>query len=83
MNRVFFLEQPETYLCTPIRIESDSDYYVGKWLSNLSNQCKCIISPESELTGFAVGFVPNATMETAHHMLIYGCESPGSEQEVW
>lgn len=22
-------------------------------------------------------------METAHHMLLYGCEEPGSDEEVW
>lgn len=32
---------------------------------------------------FIVGFIPNATMETAHHMLLYGCEEPGSDEEVW
>jgi len=50
--------KPETYFCTPIRIDTETDYYI-------------------------VGFVPNATMHTAHHMLIYGCEEPGSEDEVW
>jgi hypothetical protein len=24
-----------------------------------------------------VGFKPNATKMTAHHMLVYGCEEPG------
>jgi peptidylglycine monooxygenase len=30
-----------------------------------------------------VGFEPNATMDVAHHMLLYGCTSPGSSEEVW
>lgn len=30
-----------------------------------------------------VGFEPNATMNTAHHMLLYGCGEPGSEKPVW
>lgn len=30
-----------------------------------------------------VGFAPNATMHVAHHMLLYGCEKPGSSEEVW
>jgi len=51
-------KKAETYFCTPIKIDSDADYYI-------------------------TGFVPNATMETAHHMLLYGCEEPGSEEEVW
>lgn len=30
-----------------------------------------------------VGFQPNASMHTAHHMLLYGCGSPGSVKPVW
>lgn len=30
-----------------------------------------------------VGFEPNATMHTAHHMLLYGCAEPGSNEAVW
>uniref|UniRef100_U5EW08 peptidylglycine monooxygenase n=1 Tax=Corethrella appendiculata TaxID=1370023 RepID=U5EW08_9DIPT len=32
---------------------------------------------------YIVGFEPNATMETAHHMLLYGCGEPGSKSPVW
>lgn len=32
---------------------------------------------------YITGFEPNATMETAHHMLIYGCTKPGSSKPVW
>ncbi|XP_059479004.1 peptidylglycine alpha-hydroxylating monooxygenase isoform X3 [Neocloeon triangulifer] len=32
---------------------------------------------------FIVGFEPNATMHTAHHMLLFGCSSPGSKLPVW
>ncbi|CAG0891566.1 unnamed protein product, partial [Cyprideis torosa] len=51
-------EQPESYFCTPIKIDDEKTYFV-------------------------VGFDPNATMVTAHHMLIYGCEKPGSDAAVW
>ena len=44
--------QAESYLCTPIRLDTEDTYSV-------------------------VGFRPNATKMTAHHMLIYGCEEPG------
>ena len=44
--------QAESYLCTPIRMDTDATYYI-------------------------VGFKPNATKMTAHHMLIYGCDEPG------
>lgn len=32
---------------------------------------------------YIVGFQPNASMHTAHHMLLYGCSSPGSNDSVW
>ncbi|KAF7389065.1 hypothetical protein HZH66_010202 [Vespula vulgaris] len=32
---------------------------------------------------YIVGFEPNATMETAHHMLLYGCTKPGSTKSIW
>ncbi|KAG8235804.1 hypothetical protein J437_LFUL014742 [Ladona fulva] len=32
---------------------------------------------------YIVGFEPNATMHTAHHMLLYGCTKPGSQDAVW
>jgi len=33
---------------------------------------------------YIIGFEPNATMQTAHHMLIYGCTKPGSsKKQVW
>nr|XP_014098330.2 peptidylglycine alpha-hydroxylating monooxygenase [Bactrocera oleae] len=32
---------------------------------------------------FIVGYEPNATMNTAHHMLVYGCGEPGSTKPVW
>lgn len=32
---------------------------------------------------YIVGFEPNATMATAHHMLLYGCSEPGSQKPVW
>lgn len=30
-----------------------------------------------------VGFNPNATMNTAHHMLLYGCGEPGTMKTTW
>ncbi|XP_034245258.1 peptidylglycine alpha-hydroxylating monooxygenase [Thrips palmi] len=32
---------------------------------------------------YIVGFEPNATMATAHHILLYGCSEPGSAKPVW
>ena len=33
---------------------------------------------DTDLTYYIVGFKPNATKATAHHMLVYGCEEPGA-----
>ena len=71
--------QPETYFCTPIKIDSDTDYYIGK---NHRETMKIVwLTLVSRL--YIVGFAPNATMETAHHMLVFGCEEPGSQEAVW
>ena len=35
---------------------------------------------DTDLTYYIVGFQPNATKATAHHMLVYGCEEPGAVQ---
>lgn len=32
---------------------------------------------------FKVGYKPNATMNTAHHMLLYGCGEPGTTKSTW
>lgn len=50
--------QPESYLCTPVKIDVGDTYFV-------------------------VGFEPNATMNTAHHIIIYGCSKPGSSKPLW
>lgn len=34
-------------------------------------------------TYFITGFQPNASMNTAHHMLLYGCGTPGSDKPIW
>jgi len=32
---------------------------------------------------YIVGFSPHASMHTAHHVLLYGCSTPGSDEPVW
>jgi len=32
---------------------------------------------------YITGFRPKALKHTAHHMLIYGCEEPGTQEELW
>jgi peptidylglycine monooxygenase len=32
---------------------------------------------------YITGFRPKALQHTAHHMLVYGCEEPGTQEELW
>lgn len=32
---------------------------------------------------YLISFEPNATMASAHHILLYGCGKPGSSKPVW
>ncbi|KAK9758882.1 Copper type II ascorbate-dependent monooxygenase, C-terminal domain [Popillia japonica] len=34
-------------------------------------------------TFYLVGFEPNATMNTVHHMILFGCSVPGSSDQYW
>jgi peptidylglycine monooxygenase len=34
-------------------------------------------------TYYIIGFEPNATMNTAHHIILYSCSKPGSTESVW
>ncbi|KAL4228224.1 hypothetical protein ACF0H5_013657 [Mactra antiquata] len=43
----------------------------------------CIPMKTSDIPRYIVGFQPHANMEISHHMLLYGCETPGSDQPVW
>jgi len=38
---------------------------------------------DAEDTHFIVGFEPLADMHKVHHVLLYGCEDPGSDESVW
>eukprot|EP00095_Tigriopus_kingsejongensis_P006399 maker-scaffold1351_size46012-snap-gene-0.14 protein:Tk06399 transcript:maker-scaffold1351_size46012-snap-gene-0.14-mRNA-1 annotation:"peptidylglycine alpha-hydroxylating monooxygenase" len=49
---------PETYLCTPMKLDQSRTNYV-------------------------IGFRPDASSQTAHHILIYGCKSPAQEEPIY
>ena len=38
---------------------------------------------DSSRNYYIIGFEPNATMETAHHMILHGCSKPGTSKPVW
>ena len=70
----------ESYLCTPVRYLSCSP--VLSYLSSLSSPSFLSYLPsparvDTDAAYSVTGFRPNATMMTAHHMLVYGCEEPG------
>ncbi|XP_033125194.1 probable peptidylglycine alpha-hydroxylating monooxygenase 1 [Anneissia japonica] len=44
--------------------------------------CHAIEMP-MERSVFIVGYKPHAEMGTAHHMLLYGCSEPGSQNKSW
>ncbi|CAG9855240.1 unnamed protein product [Phyllotreta striolata] len=37
----------------------------------------------NEKSFYIVGFEPNATMNVAHHMLLFGCNVPGATDDIW
>lgn len=53
-----------------IPTESDSYY------------CMAVPVPTSK-EAYIVDFVPHATMDTAHHMILYGCQTPYATQGYW
>ena len=50
--------EPETYLCTTIRLDENTTHYI-------------------------TGFNPQAEMDTAHHMLLFGCKEPGLREKLF
>ncbi|EJW87966.1 hypothetical protein WUBG_01124 [Wuchereria bancrofti] len=44
----------------------------------------CTAMPlDSTTEHYIVGYKPFATMQKAHHMLLFGCSGPGSDQVIW
>uniref|UniRef100_A0A8C2K5Q4 Peptidylglycine alpha-amidating monooxygenase n=1 Tax=Cyprinus carpio TaxID=7962 RepID=A0A8C2K5Q4_CYPCA len=54
----------------PTEVRSDSYY------------CMAVPVPTSK-EAYIVDFVPHATMDTAHHMILYGCQTPYATQGYW
>jgi len=42
-----------------------------------------VVRVDPERSHYIVGFTPHGSMHTAHHMLMFGCETPGSVEYVW
>lgn len=43
----------------------------------------CIPLKLKDINTYIVGFEPHANKKVAHHMLLYGCDAPGADTEVW
>ncbi|MCP9260924.1 Protein CBR-PGHM-1 [Dirofilaria immitis] len=41
------------------------------------------IALDSTTEHYIVGYKPFATMQKAHHMLLFGCDQPGSDEAIW
>lgn len=49
-----------------------------------ANDYKCYSVPTPEDTSvFIVGFEAQSLKKAAHHILLFGCEEPGSDEETW
>ncbi|VDN05819.1 unnamed protein product [Thelazia callipaeda] len=50
----------------------------------LNDSYLCTAIPvDMSMNHYLTGFKPFATMHTAHHMLLFGCYEPGSDELIW
>lgn len=71
----FVLSNPSNFsldIRIPGVIPTESDSYY----------CMAVPVPTSQ-EAYIVDFVPHATMDTAHHMILYGCKTPYASQGYW
>lgn len=66
-------------------------YDVEKYILNMPNvqpeksdQYLCTpVKVNPSLSYYIIGFQPNASMNTVHHMILYGCKRPGLSKPFW
>ncbi|XP_040198848.1 peptidyl-glycine alpha-amidating monooxygenase isoform X4 [Rana temporaria] len=72
----------------PVFSEDSSDYTLDIRMPGVTPTesdtylCKSYRLPEDD-ESYVVDFKPHASMDTAHHMLLFGCGSPSSTEEYW
>ncbi|XP_018424992.1 PREDICTED: peptidyl-glycine alpha-amidating monooxygenase isoform X6 [Nanorana parkeri] len=72
----------------PVYSEDSSDYTLDIRMPGVTPTesdtylCKSYRLPEDD-EAYVVDFRPHASMDTAHHMLLFGCGSPSSTEEYW
>ena len=60
-------------MCTPIKIVPNKSFYIGEFKLHYLQLLICIL----------VGFEPKASMHTVHHMMLFGCPNPGTNDSYW
>lgn len=62
---------------------TDVDLLMPSVRPQVADTYLCHAMKMSEDPQYVVGFQPRASMEKAHHILIYGCTEPGDSNSVW
>lgn len=62
---------------------TDVDLLMPSVQPKVTDTYLCHAMKMSEDPLYLVGFKPHASMEKAHHILIYGCTEPGNAKNVW
>lgn len=59
------------------------DYLMPEVQPKVPDTYLCKAMKMQDVPKYLVGFQPHANMEIAHHILLYGCDEPGSSKPVW
>ncbi|KAL5004013.1 hypothetical protein ScPMuIL_017469 [Solemya velum] len=61
----------------------DINFLMPEVQPNVKDTYLCIPMKMNRTATFMTGFKPHANKDIAHHMLLYGCTTPGSQAKVW
>lgn len=61
----------------------DVDFLMPSVQPKVADTYLCIPMKMGKTPKYIVGYKPHANMAIAHHMLLYGCATPGDSQPVW
>ncbi|KAK3586826.1 hypothetical protein CHS0354_020042 [Potamilus streckersoni] len=68
---------------TKVPEESKIDFLMPNVQPKVADTYLCISMKANTTPTYIVGFAPHANMEIAHHILLYGCQEPGSKKQPW
>ena len=77
------LEKNDTYLCTAFPLDSDEEHYISERNKLIIIYFKNNCFYKYMYLYFSVSFEPLANQHQIHHMLLFGCEMPGSDEPAW